>query len=67
MLRASIGNGEAKELICSTHGHDELRRGIAGGKVGTGWRGSKGGKWDNCKSRINKIFFKRTLSGHKDG
>ena len=31
----SIGNGEAKELTCMTHGH-ELRVGIAGGKGGTG-------------------------------
>ena len=34
----SIGNGEAKELICTTHGH-ELRRGNAGGRGGAEWRG----------------------------
>ena len=34
MLR-TVGNGEAKELICMTHGH-ELREGIAGGNGGTG-------------------------------
>ena len=32
MVKNSIGNGEAKELICMTHGHD-LRGGNAGGKV----------------------------------
>ena len=32
-VKNSIGKGEAKELICMTHGH-ELRRWIAGGKVG---------------------------------
>ena len=41
MVKNSIGNGEAKELICKTHKH-ELRTGIAGGKEGTGWRGIKG-------------------------
>ena len=29
------GNGEAKELICTTHGH-ELRWGNAGGRKGIG-------------------------------
>ena len=38
-----MGNGEAKELICTTHGH-ELRWGIAGGGGGAGWRGIKGEK-----------------------
>ena len=37
------GNGEAKELICTTHGH-ELRRGNAGGSGCTGRRGIKGRK-----------------------
>ena len=31
----SMGNGEAKELICMTHGH-ELRSGNNGGGAGTG-------------------------------
>ena len=59
----SMGSGEAKELICTTHGH-ELRWGNMGGRGFTGQRGIKGGKWDNCNSIINKIylkkFFKRT-------
>ena len=38
-----IGNGEAKEFICTTHGH-ELRGRIAGGNEVTGQRGAKGEK-----------------------
>ena len=42
-VRNSMGNGEAKELICTTHGH-ELRWGNAGGR-GYAWqRGIKGRK-----------------------
>ena len=37
-----MGNGEAKELICMTHGQ-ELRWGNNGGE-GTGQRGIKGRK-----------------------
>ena len=36
-----MGNGEAKELICTTHGH-ELRSGNDGGRGHTGRRGIKG-------------------------
>ena len=42
-VKNSIGNGEAKELICMTHGH-ELRERIAGGNEVIGWRGAKGVK-----------------------
>ena len=39
-----MGNGEAKEPICTTHGH-ELRSGKnAGGWGDAGWRGIKGRK-----------------------
>ena len=38
-----IGNGEAKVLICTTHGH-KLRRGNAGERRGTEWREIKGEK-----------------------
>ena len=38
-----MGNGEAKELICMTHGH-ELRWGNAGWRGSAGWRGIKGRK-----------------------
>ena len=54
-VKNSIGNGEAKELTCMTHGH-ELKGGNAGGRWCTGWRGIKGGKWDNGNSIINKIY-----------
>ena len=49
-----MGNGEAKELICMTHGH-ELRWGDDGGRMGAGERGKVGEKVDNCNSVINKI------------
>ena len=38
-----MGNGEARELTCMTHGH-ELKRENAGGRGGTGQRGIKGRK-----------------------
>ena len=37
----SIGNVEAKELICTTHGH-ELKEGNMGGRECAQWRGIKG-------------------------
>ena len=37
----SVGNEEAKELICTTHGH-ELKGRNAGQDGGTGQRGKKG-------------------------
>ena len=52
----SVGNVEGKELTCMTHGH-ELEEGYAGGRGCAGQRGIKGGKWDNCNSIINKIYF----------
>ena len=58
-VKNSIGNREPKELVCTTQGH-EKSGGIAGGNVGTWWRGTKGESWDNCNSIINKIhFFKK--------
>ena len=54
-----MGNVEAKELICMTHGHG-LRVGNAGGRGGARCRGIKGRKkWDNCDSIIYKIYFKK--------
>ena len=57
-VKNSIGNVEAKELICMTHGL-ELRWGNDGGRRGTGRKGIKGRKkiWDNYNSIINKIHF----------
>ena len=39
-----------------THGH-ELKGGNVGGRGCARWSGVKGGKWDNCNSMINKIYF----------
>ena len=56
----SIGNVEAKELICMTHGH-ELKGGNVGGRGCAGQKGVKGRKWDNCNSKINKIYLKKAF------
>ena len=42
-VKNSMGNGEPKELICMTHGH-ELRWETDGGRGGVGQRGIKGRK-----------------------
>ena len=42
-LKNSVGNGEAKELLCTTHGH-ELKGENVGGM---GYAGQKGIKWEN--------------------
>ena len=41
-VKNSMGNGEAKELVCTIHGH-ELEGGECGWEGGTGWRGIKDG------------------------
>ena len=41
VVKNSMGNGEAEEFICMTHGH-ELRWMNDGGRWGTGQRGIKG-------------------------
>ena len=51
-------NGEAKELICMTHGH-ELKRGDCGWEGVCRVEGNKRGKWDNCNSIINKIYLRK--------
>ena len=38
-----MGNGEGKELICTTHGH-ELKGGYAGGRGVQGGGGERGEK-----------------------
>ena len=40
-MKNSTGNGETKELICTTHGH-ELRWGPGGVLVGGGGAGQRG-------------------------
>ena len=59
----SFGCGEAKELICMTHGHELRDEGNVGeGGGAAGWRGIKGRKSGgkngrkNCNSIINKIY-----------
>ena len=53
-VKNSIGNGEAKELIGMTHGH-ELRGENAGQRWDAGWRGIKGRKqWGKYNGVINK-------------
>ena len=39
-----MGNGEAKELIGMTHGHELRGKGNAGGMEGAGQRGIQGGR-----------------------
>ena len=58
-VKNSIGNGEATELVCITHGHGLSTGGDAGG-LGVQGRGGEWGEknWDNC-STINKIYFKK--------
>ena len=56
-VNKSIGNGEAKELTCMTHGH-ELRRTDGWRERGTRWRRSKGKNWGNCNAIKKKIYLK---------
>ena len=58
-VKNSIGNGEAKELIYTTQGHELRLVGNAGGRGVAGHRGIKGRKWDNFNSQINKIYLKQ--------
>ena len=39
----SVGNGEAKELISMTHGHELQVGGNVGGRGLAGWSGVRGG------------------------
>ena len=39
-VKNGVGNGEAKELICMTHGHEPKGRN-AGGREGAGEKGEK--------------------------
>ena len=53
-----MGNGEAKELRCMTHGR-ELRWGNDGGRGIRGQRGkTERRKWDKCNSIIKIIYLK---------
>ena len=57
-IKNHIGNGEAKELTCATHGH-ELREELLEERGVPGGRGHRGESWDNFNSIINKIYFKK--------
>ena len=59
-VKNGIGNGEAKELICITHGH-ELRTGgmLEGGRQCREEAHKAEKYWDNCDSITNKIYFKK--------
>ena len=54
MLRASIGNGVAKEIICMAHGQRRRFHWRILGVLGGG--GQKGKNWGNCNSIINKNY-----------
>ena len=54
-VKNGMGNGESKELMCTTHGHEQR----GGMLVGGGCREEGEKKWDNCNSIINKIYFKK--------
>ena len=56
-VKNSTGNGEAKELIRMTHGH-ELKGGLLKGMGATGQREAKGKSQDKYNSIMNKIYFK---------
>ena len=45
-----------------TYWHDLRGWGNVGGRRGAGWRVINGKKLDNCKSIINKIYFKNDLN-----
>ena len=59
-VKNSIGNVEAKELTCMTHGH-ELKGENVCGRGYAGRRGMKEGKWDNCNSIISNIFINKNI------
>ena len=61
----SVGNVEAKELICITHGHELKGEGILMGDGVQGRGGKRGEKWENCNSIINKMYFKKRNNGVK--
>ena len=58
-VKNSIGNVEAKELICMTQGN-ELRGGGCEWEGVCKAEGKKRGKWDNCNSIIKKKYLKNS-------
>ena len=53
-VKNGIGNGEAEELICMTHGEELRGRNLEGACRAQGDKGRK--KWDNYNSIINKTY-----------
>ena len=60
-VKNSIGNGEAKELICMTHRHELRWEGLPEERGVPGGGGQRGRNWDNCNSIINKMYLKAVL------
>ena len=59
-MKNSIGNVEAKELICMTHAHKLRGGGENAGGRGCRAEGDKGEeKWDNYNSIMNKIYLEK--------
>ena len=56
----SIGNGDNKELIHMTHGHELSRGRILEGMGATGWRVAKGENGTTVVRNQYNIFFKNT-------
>ena len=52
-MKNSIGNGEAKELICTIHGHEVRERGRGGGVGGRRVQG--GGEFGEEKNGTTMI------------
>ena len=62
-VKNSMGNGEAKELICMTHGHEQRGLGSGGGNGGPEWREVKVENGDNCNSIMIKYTVKNCYPG----
>ena len=63
-VKNNRGNGEAKELTCSTHGHELRGEWWWEWGAGQSWRKGRK-KWDNYNSIMNKIYLKKTKTGNK--
>ena len=57
-VKNNIGNGEAKELICMTHGHELRWWALLDGR-GPGCSVLKWNNWNTCNEIINKIYVKK--------
>ena len=55
-LKYSMGNGEAKEFICMTHGHEQQCGDCLREWQLLGGGGQRGKNWDNFNIIINKLY-----------